>query len=95
MQVDTISKRLMSNRANVCTIQPLHQTVIQRSDRPIIQLSFQTLNAVVFRNAAEASVGGKFLSLFPGLGYAAGYKILQRIYKCVLGSVVNHTRMTS
>lgn len=58
--VDTISKRLMSNRAN---------------------LSFSTLNAVVFRNYAEANVGRKFLSLFPGLGYAAGYKILQRIYK--------------
>ncbi|KAK9900328.1 mitochondrial carrier protein [Cystobasidium minutum MCA 4210] len=58
--VDTISKRLMSNRAN---------------------LSFSTLNAVVFRNYAESGAGRKFLSLFPGLGYAAGYKILQRIYK--------------
>jgi len=58
--VDTISKRLMSNKGN---------------------LSLSTLNSVVFRKYADASFGGKFLSLFPGLGYAAGYKILQRVYK--------------
>ncbi|WAQ88500.1 hypothetical protein PtA15_9A627 [Puccinia triticina] len=38
-------------------------------------------NQIVFKNYAEAPIGKKFLSLFPGLGYAAGYKILQRIYK--------------
>ncbi|KAA1113485.1 hypothetical protein PGT21_032405 [Puccinia graminis f. sp. tritici] len=38
-------------------------------------------NQIVFRNYADAPIGKKFLSLFPGLGYAAGYKILQRIYK--------------
>jgi hypothetical protein len=26
-------------------------------------------------------VSRKFFSLFPGLGYAAGYKVLQRVYK--------------
>ncbi|PLB39198.1 putative mitochondrial GTP/GDP transporter Ggc1 [Aspergillus candidus] len=36
---------------------------------------------VVFKEYATASVGQKFTSLFPGLGYAAGYKVLQRIYK--------------
>lgn len=44
-------------------------------------LSLSNLNQVIFRNAANASVGGKFVSLFPGLGYAAGYKIAQRVYK--------------
>lgn len=39
------------------------------------------LNNIVFRSAANASVSRKFLSLFPGLGYAAGYKVAQRIYK--------------
>lgn len=39
---------------------------------------------VVFRESAKAPAGQKFLSLFPGLGYAAGYKILQRVYKYVL-----------
>ncbi|KAJ5794475.1 hypothetical protein N7457_001074 [Penicillium paradoxum] len=36
---------------------------------------------VVFREHANAPIGRKFTSLFPGLGYAAGYKVLQRIYK--------------
>lgn len=39
------------------------------------------LNQVIFKNYASAGVAQKFTSLFPGLGYAAGYKILQRIYK--------------
>ncbi|CAG7994878.1 unnamed protein product [Penicillium salamii] len=36
---------------------------------------------VVFKEHANATIGRKFTSLFPGLGYAAGYKVLQRIYK--------------
>lgn len=43
--------------------------------------SASQLNTVVFKDKANASVGGRFLSLFPGLGYAAAYKILQRVYK--------------
>jgi hypothetical protein len=43
--------------------------------------SVSAFNKVVFRDFADASVGRKFISMFPGLGYAAGYKILQRIYK--------------
>jgi hypothetical protein len=39
------------------------------------------LNQVIFKDKASATVGRKFVSLFPGLGYAAGYKVLQRIYK--------------
>jgi hypothetical protein len=38
---------------------------------------------VVFKESANASISKKFVSLFPGLGYAAGYKVLQRVYKCV------------
>jgi len=69
------------------------------------------LNSVVFRKHADATAGRKFLSLFPGLGYAAGYKILQRVYKYVegiayfkvssdllqfcAGSVDSHTQTTS
>lgn len=33
------------------------------------------LNAVIFKDKAAAPVGKKFVSLFPGLGYAAGYKV--------------------
>lgn len=39
------------------------------------------VNAVIFRNKAEAALPQRMVSLFPGLGYAAAYKILQRIYK--------------
>ncbi|MCJ1234154.1 hypothetical protein MMC14_002112 [Varicellaria rhodocarpa] len=39
------------------------------------------LNTVIFKEHSSATAGRKFTSLFPGLGYAAGYKILQRIYK--------------
>ncbi|KAG5980850.1 Mitochondrial GTP/GDP carrier protein 1 [Claviceps digitariae] len=38
-------------------------------------------NQVIFKSKANAPFGRKFISLFPGLGYAAGYKVLQRIYK--------------
>ncbi|KAJ9137016.1 hypothetical protein NKR19_g8326 [Coniochaeta hoffmannii] len=43
--------------------------------------SVAKFNAVIFKDKANASFGKKFVSLFPGLGYAAGYKVLQRIYK--------------
>lgn len=39
------------------------------------------LNQVIFKNKAEAPIGARFFSLFPGLGYAAAYKVLQRVYK--------------
>ncbi|KAG5966271.1 Mitochondrial GTP/GDP carrier protein 1 [Claviceps sp. LM220 group G6] len=38
-------------------------------------------NQIIFKDMASASAGRKFISLFPGLGYAAGYKVLQRVYK--------------
>ncbi|KAF7353870.1 Mitochondrial carrier protein [Mycena venus] len=58
--VDTIAKRLMSNKA---------------------QISFSTAGPIIFREHATASIPKRFLSLFPGLGYAAGYKVAQRVYK--------------
>lgn len=38
-------------------------------------------NKVIFKDAANATFLKKYASLFPGLGFAAGYKIAQRIYK--------------
>ncbi|EIW74620.1 mitochondrial carrier protein [Coniophora puteana RWD-64-598 SS2] len=58
--VDTVAKRLMSNKAKV---------------------SLSTLSPIIFRDQASAALGRKVMSLFPGLGYAAGYKVAQRIYK--------------
>jgi len=37
--------------------------------------SVSKLNSVIFREKAAAPAGKKFFSLFPGLGYAAGYKV--------------------
>lgn len=44
-------------------------------------MSLQTLSPIIFRDHATAPLSRKFLSLFPGLGYAAGYKVAQRVYK--------------
>lgn len=53
------------------------------------------LNKVIFRDYAEASFGKRFRSLFPGLGYAACYKVLQRVYKYGGQPFVNeHLAMT-
>ncbi|KAJ3209613.1 hypothetical protein HK099_008470 [Clydaea vesicula] len=40
-----------------------------------------TLSAIIFKDAAQKGTLLKYKSLFPGFGFAAGYKILQRIYK--------------
>ncbi|KAG0132117.1 mitochondrial carrier domain-containing protein [Tuber indicum] len=43
--------------------------------------SVSQLNTVIFKEYSAAPLGRKFFSLFPGLGYAAGYKVSQRVYK--------------
>ncbi|KAI9474395.1 mitochondrial carrier domain-containing protein [Coemansia mojavensis] len=67
--VDTVAKRLMSNTDKIFGS---GQTMTQ---------SLGKLNQVIFRDAANRATVSKYLSLFPGLGYAAGYKVAQRIYK--------------
>ncbi|KAJ7819786.1 mitochondrial carrier domain-containing protein [Mycena olivaceomarginata] len=42
------------------------------------QISWGTAGPILFREHATASIPKRFLSLFPGLGYAAGYKVAQR-----------------
>src|SRR4051794_35505160 len=37
--------------------------------------SASQLNSVVFKDKAHAGIGSRFFSLFPGLGYAAVYKV--------------------
>ncbi|KAI9499825.1 high copy suppressor of abf2 [Coemansia spiralis] len=67
--VDTVAKRLMSNTERIFGgAQPLAQ-------------SLGKLNQVIFRDAAAKATLAKYMSLFPGLGYAAGYKVAQRVYK--------------
>ena len=43
--------------------------------------SSSQLNSVIFKSHASDPALRRFFSLFPGLGYAAAYKVLQRIYK--------------
>ncbi|KAF2229915.1 guanine nucleotide transporter [Viridothelium virens] len=43
--------------------------------------SASQLNSIVFKDKAGASIPSRMISLFPGLGYAAAYKVLQRVYK--------------
>ncbi|KAJ1887234.1 high copy suppressor of abf2, partial [Coemansia sp. IMI 209127] len=68
--VDTVAKRLMNNTERIFGVP--QQTMSQ---------SVGKLNQVIFREAASKPTLAKYLSLFPGLGYAAGYKVAQRIYK--------------
>lgn len=46
-----------------------------------LQVSYSTMGPIIFREHAASSWGQRAMSLFPGLGYAAGYKIAQRVYK--------------
>lgn len=43
--------------------------------------SSSQLNSVIFKSHASDPVVSRFFTLFPGLGYAAAYKVLQRVYK--------------
>lgn len=43
--------------------------------------SSSQLNSVIFREHAAEPLSKRVFTLFPGLGYAATYKILQRVYK--------------
>ncbi|WVN85652.1 uncharacterized protein L203_100801 [Cryptococcus depauperatus CBS 7841] len=56
-------------------------TVAKRLMTNKAALSKTSLNSILFKSAASAPIHTKFLSLFPGLGYAAGYKVAQRVYK--------------
>lgn len=66
--IDTVAKRLMMNEKNL----------IVAGD---MGLSMSNMNAAIFRDAKDSGVVRKWQSLFPGLGFGAGYKILQRVYK--------------
>ncbi|KAI9032691.1 mitochondrial carrier domain-containing protein [Phycomyces nitens] len=67
--VDTVAKRLMSNQAKI--LLP-GMTFGEKK---------AALDLVIFKDAAKQSFLKKYASLFPGLGFAAGYKVAQRVYK--------------
>ncbi|KAI1325640.1 mitochondrial carrier domain-containing protein [Xylariaceae sp. FL0255] len=79
-----VARLLGSGSAGIAELAVFHpvDTIAKRLMSNQTRVSgLKELNTVIFKNMAEASVGQKFVSLFPGLGYAAGYKVLQRIYK--------------
>jgi hypothetical protein len=65
--VDTIAKRLMSTESRF---------IVSSASETILNL-----NHAIFRNSADASTFTKLGSLFPGIGFGAAYKVLQRVYK--------------
>ncbi|EFX05310.1 mitochondrial GTP GDP transporter [Grosmannia clavigera kw1407] len=79
-----LARLLGSGSAGISELAIFHpvDTIAKRlmSNESKITSSVQ-LNAVIFKDKATAPLGRKFVSLFPGLGYAAGYKVLQRVYK--------------
>ncbi|KUI58012.1 hypothetical protein VP1G_05342 [Cytospora mali] len=79
-----LARLLGSGSAGISELAVFHpvDTIAKRlmSNETRIKNSTQ-LSAVIFKDKAAAPLGQKFVSLFPGLGYAAGYKVLQRIYK--------------
>lgn len=79
-----IARVLGSATAGICELAVFHpvDTTAKRLMSNSTRVSnLSQLNQVVFRDAANAPVAKRIVSLFPGLGYAAGYKILQRVYK--------------
>ncbi|MCJ1295737.1 hypothetical protein MMC34_007301 [Xylographa carneopallida] len=80
----TTARLLGSGSAGIAELAIFHpvDTIAKRlmSNQGKITSTSQ-LNTVIFKDYASATIGRKFTSLFPGLGYAAGYKVLQRIYK--------------
>lgn len=65
--VDTVAKRLMSYEGRIV--------------QPNVSATLSTLNTIIFKKNADAGLFKKWGSLFPGFGYGAGYKVLQRTYK--------------
>lgn len=68
--VDTVAKRLMSNES----------VKFFGSGMPL-RTSIENIRSVVLKDMGRSSSVEAYLSLFPGFGFAAGYKILQRVYK--------------
>ncbi|KAI9774860.1 MAG: hypothetical protein M1840_000076 [Geoglossum simile] len=80
----TLSRLLGSGCAGIAELAVFHpvDTVAKRlmSNHGKVG-TVSKLNTVIFKDYAGAAVHRKFFSLFPGIGYAAGYKVLQRVYK--------------
>ncbi|CEP24311.1 GGC1 [Cyberlindnera jadinii] len=79
-----IARVLGSASAGICEIGVFHpvDTISKRLMSNSTKVTNLTqLNSVIFREHAAEAFGKRIFTLFPGLGYAAVYKILQRVYK--------------
>lgn len=67
--------------AEICVFHPV-DTISKRlmSNHGRVTSAHQ-LNTIIFKDAASQPLVKRLFTLFPGLGYAACYKILQRVYK--------------
>lgn len=66
--VDTVAKRLMSNETSIVVMGSASSTALN-------------LNQAIFKESYNKNPLSKVGSLFPGIGFGAVYKILQRVYK--------------
>lgn len=75
---------LGSASAGICEIAVFHpvDTISKRLMSNLTKVStLSQFNSVIFREYASQPLSRRLFTLFPGLGYAACYKILQRVYK--------------
>jgi len=80
----TLGARMLgSGMAGFCELGLFHpvDTIAKRLMSNQGKANMSNMNEVIFKDAANKSVVGKVKSLFPGVGFAAGYKVLQRTYK--------------
>ena len=73
----TLARVLGSGSAGIAELAIFHpvDTIAKRLMSNEGKMTPAKLNQVIFKNMANASAVKKFTSLFPGLGYAAGYKV--------------------
>lgn len=79
-----VARVLGSASAGICEIGVFHpvDTISKRLMSNTTKVTNLTaLNNVIFREHAREAFGKRIFTLFPGLGYAAVYKVLQRVYK--------------
>ncbi|KAH3680645.1 hypothetical protein WICMUC_000202 [Wickerhamomyces mucosus] len=79
-----LARVLGSASAGICEIGVFHpvDTISKRLMSNSTKVSnLSQFNSVIFKLHANDPLGKRLVSLFPGLGYAAVYKILQRVYK--------------
>eukprot|EP01087_Luapelamoeba_hula_P017243 TRINITY_DN5418_c0_g1_i1.p1 TRINITY_DN5418_c0_g1~~TRINITY_DN5418_c0_g1_i1.p1 ORF type:complete len:373 (-),score=80.16 TRINITY_DN5418_c0_g1_i1:141-1259(-) len=76
--VDTVVKRLMTNRAPITHYRPHHQPALKAASELVAPT---TLASVIFKDASEKGALSRYKALFPGFGFATAYKVAQRVWR--------------